>query len=304
MERRALTLVELLVILAIVAVMAALLLPAVQAARESSRRLQCTSNLRQVALALHHYESAYRVLPATAFANYSFHVPLLPYLEQSAIYDQIDWSVNAMDYDGPLNRVRVAVFECPSDDSRRRVPPLMAATNFYGNWGSGAQRYGNNGAFCYRSDFAGYRAFMPLAAITDGLSETAMMAEVAASDRTLRSPSVVWETRRLTAPNELDEFAAACKAAPFATLSQKPRSVQRGRPWLACHAISNLYNHVLPPNSPTCSNGGFFAYGALSSSSFHGPTVNVAMADGSIRSIADSIEIAVWRTIGSRAGDP
>jgi prepilin-type processing-associated H-X9-DG protein len=302
MRRRALTLVELLAIIAIIGILIALLLPAVQTAREASRQTQCTSNMRQVALAIHEYESAYRVLPTTAYANYSFHVQLLPYIEQTPVYERITFSTNAMDYEGPLNYVRVPVFECPSDDSRLRVPPLKAATNFHGNWGTGAQRYGNNGVFSYRNDLPGYFVYLRFASITDGLSQTAMLAEVAASDGSMHAKRAFWRTPRLTARDQLDEFAAACRAMP--TAARKPRPVGRGRPWLACIVISNLYNHVLPPNHPSCANGGDYALGALTSSSFHNFGANVAMADGSIQRVSGSIDITAWRAIGSRAGDP
>src|SRR4051812_14386654 len=98
MKRSAFSLVELLVVLAIIGVVIALLLPAVQYARESGRRTQCASNIRQLALSIHQYEAAHRVLPAIAQNNYSFHVALLPHIEQKALYQRFDFSVNAMDY--------------------------------------------------------------------------------------------------------------------------------------------------------------------------------------------------------------
>ena len=90
------TLVELLVVIAIIGILVALLLPAVQAARESARRMTCTNNLRQIALALQGYESAYQEFPMGGRTDghmLSWHAEILPYIEQTAIYDQIDFSL-------------------------------------------------------------------------------------------------------------------------------------------------------------------------------------------------------------------
>ena len=80
--------------------------------------------------------------------------------------------------------------------------------------------------------------------------------------------------------------------------------MSRGRPWLESGMSWAIYNHILTPNQASCSNGNSFASGALTSTSFHDASVNVAMADGSVQSVRDSIDITVWRALGSRAGDP
>jgi len=94
------------------------------------------------------------------------------------------------------------------------------------------------------------------------------------------------------------------RSAPDARPGKKPKSIERGRPWLACVVISNIYNHILPPNGPSCTNGELLEKGAFTASSFHGQGINTAMADGGIRFAPDSIDLTVWRAIGSRAGDP
>ena len=121
------TLVELLVVIAIIGILIALLLPAVQAARESARRAQCENNLRQIGLAIHHYESAHEFLPAGVVnpdgpvLNYpdgnhlGWMVHLLPYIEEQAAYRQIDKAAGVYD---PKNRMvrqmGVKLFKCPS----------------------------------------------------------------------------------------------------------------------------------------------------------------------------------------------
>ncbi|WP_040768289.1 DUF1559 domain-containing protein [Novipirellula maiorica] len=101
---KAFTLVELLVVIAIIGVLVGLLLPAVQAAREAARRMQCQNNLKQIGLALHNYESTFKVLPPGGLSwvddsgfggtkdddGYGFLCFLLPYIEQSALYEQVD----------------------------------------------------------------------------------------------------------------------------------------------------------------------------------------------------------------------
>ncbi|MGV3486517.1 MAG: DUF1559 domain-containing protein, partial [Planctomycetaceae bacterium] len=92
-DRLAFTLVELLVVIAIIGVMVGLLLPAVQASREAARRMSCSNHLRQLGLAIHNYESAYKWLPpaGTLDKDFSIQARLLPFLEQSGIYEVLDF---------------------------------------------------------------------------------------------------------------------------------------------------------------------------------------------------------------------
>jgi prepilin-type N-terminal cleavage/methylation domain-containing protein/prepilin-type processing-associated H-X9-DG protein len=304
LKRRALTLLELLATVAIVGILIALLLPAVQGAREAGRRTQCSSNIRQVAMALHSYESAHGVLPNTAPNNYSFHVVLLPYLEQKALYEAFDFQLNGMDYKGPLEYRRLTLFECPSDGSRSLVPRLPAVTNYHGNWGSGNLTYGNNGIFSYHDDRPGFVRYLPLRAITDGLSQTALLAEVLASDDSSHRLRYFWKTSIFPQPGQINKFAAACRGAPGTDGQPSMNRIARGRPWLECGFTWTIYNHILTPNQPSCSNGPSIAMGAFTSSSFHPAIVNVAMADGSVQAVGEGIDVSAWRAIGSRDGVP
>ena len=126
-NRRAFTLIELLVVIAIIAVLIALLLPAVQAAREAARRIQCVSNLKQIGIALRGYHDAYNTFPsggwialygqpATQNMNTGWSASVLPWLEQRALFDELNLSVV---YDHPANSTAtytvLLVYICPSE---------------------------------------------------------------------------------------------------------------------------------------------------------------------------------------------
>ena len=128
-DRGAFTLVELLVVIAVIGTLIGLLLPAVQAARESARRMQCANNLKQIGLGVFHYEHAHRYFPPPYtraeihawMRDYSMLTFLLPYLEQQTAYAKIHWD---QAWSHTVNReateVDIAVFCCPSSPSGRR----------------------------------------------------------------------------------------------------------------------------------------------------------------------------------------
>jgi prepilin-type N-terminal cleavage/methylation domain-containing protein/prepilin-type processing-associated H-X9-DG protein len=218
------TLVELLVVIAILGVLMALLLPAIQSARESARRSACYNNQKQIALAVQHFElsnSSFppgRVgcddtgdnpdfvisgcppgLPPERKTAASGIVSILPYLEQQALYDQLDvasgglWNRNVDDLDwyyDDSKRVgileRLEMLRCPSDTTAsisNVYAPVLAATATYafvqGTLGSDAAphlvRYFNDGMFLYVEQ-------RRVRQITDGLSTTMMLGEVVLSD--------------------------------------------------------------------------------------------------------------------------
>ncbi|MBX6315677.1 MAG: DUF1559 domain-containing protein [Isosphaeraceae bacterium] len=180
---RGFTLIELLVVIAIIGVLIALLLPAVQAAREAARRAQCTNNLKQIGLALHNYHAANNCFPPGgtntsdmtgkvrgAWGNWSAHALLLPYLEQQPLYSSLNFSLvnqgNTSDYPGYVTQTTgitapINVFLCPSS------PPIPAGPygTFYGkpspgncyfaSVGSSLNQYGGDPAGVAYSSSAG-----------------------------------------------------------------------------------------------------------------------------------------------------
>jgi prepilin-type N-terminal cleavage/methylation domain-containing protein/prepilin-type processing-associated H-X9-DG protein len=160
MKRRGFTLVELLIVIAVVGVLVALLLPAVQAAREAARRIHCANNLKQLGLALHNYHDAHKILPCNinrvisswyGWADnreWASHLVLmLPYLEDNAWYNQINFKSPTKPafqvFNGkPLGEQRIAEFLCPSDQEPSVAPP-KALTNYAGCIGSQLMQSGS-----------------------------------------------------------------------------------------------------------------------------------------------------------------
>lgn len=183
-RRDAFTLVELLVAISIIGVLVAILIPAIQAAREAARRVSCRNNLKQIGLALHQYHDVHQTLPTGCIEWRSWSSPpshrqlawsalILPFLEQRALHQQIDFGVA---FDAPTNAaaaaVPVPVYLCPAAARSSPVSPAgRAETDYGGLYGERIlDRRSNDGLFLYEQSVAFH-------AITDGLSQTIAVAE-------------------------------------------------------------------------------------------------------------------------------
>ncbi len=189
-SRHAFTLVELLVVIAIIGILIALLLPAVQAAREAGRRSQCTNNLKQLGLGLQNYHDVNSSFPfgkggtGTNPGNagrVSGFIPLLPYIEQVALYDQIKAGGNGAPPLGPTGwsgwtnwNVQVPSLLCPSDAKSAPSPGSVAQNNYAFSHGDSINNNCNNtstrGMFCVNNT-------VRLNMVIDGTSNTIAMSE-------------------------------------------------------------------------------------------------------------------------------
>jgi prepilin-type N-terminal cleavage/methylation domain-containing protein len=162
--RRGFTLVELLVVIAIIGILVALLLPAIQAAREAARRSQCQNNLRQLSLGVLNYESSYKELPAGGITNgpccgtqsgAGWTILILPFIEEQALFDKYDFdepneSAVDADKDGLVNsfvrEANIAVHDCPTDEETNlnEMPASGPGTGVRYNRGS----YRGNAGLC------------------------------------------------------------------------------------------------------------------------------------------------------------
>ncbi len=317
------TLVELLVVIAIIGILVGLLLPAVQAAREAARRMQCTNQLKQFGLALHNYADTYKKFPAgsggtgapTATVLHNNNrinamVGLLPYVEESALYNRIQspqtfgatnylaggsqpWDAN-YELWGSQNQVKG--MNCPSDspvgDPRggRWAGGAAATTSYSFCHGDHMTGVRDQGAYQRRGLF-GTRSWAGFRDITDGTSNTMAISErcFPKGDRSVFGHTVQNMTASLQANPALC-FAQTNRATReyLISASLSPYRTAGTRAYDGM-PIYTGFNAILPPNSPSCQIGDVNSIGVMTAQSWHTGGVNVVFADGSVRFIGDSI---------------
>lgn len=292
------TLVELLIVIAIIGILVALTLSAVQQAREAARRVQCMSNLHQTGVAIAGFTSAHRTLPpGKGERGHGWRVYLLPQMEQTPLFDRFDLSVSLDAFPNrDLDRESPGSANCPSDPSSKDGE--IKATSYAGNGGNGVQRYGYNGFFRYASGLDDSGPLYP-AGVLDGLSQTAAVSEILVGDGSYGRLKTTWQPpERLLAPEELEQFAEYCRSGNF-TVGD---AWGRGREWTNGNLGTTLYNHILTPNQNSCTNGTRFQQGAYTAASYHPGGVNVLFGDAHASFVSSDVDLWIWRAIGSRNG--
>lgn len=320
-RRTAFSLVELLVVIGIIGVLAALLIPAIQASRGAAVRTQCTNNLRQLGVAAHNHESAHGYFPAGSISKpypgdpnapwslfrWSALAMLTPYLENTAVYNALDLSFPL--YSSSLSvhpknaepiRLWVPEFICPADEART-LSPDFAPTSYAACAGSG-----QNGGAPLDADGVFYaNSQTRIARITDGTSKTAFFSE-----------SILGVPQKGGAHDPQTEYKFSFLAPLTDELCdsaiQWNISDPRGFAWVNGEFRCAMYNHRTTPNSSTPDCMGtliagpperrYAPYGWRTARSRHAGGVNLMLADSSMRSVADSIDPTVWQALSTIAG--
>jgi prepilin-type N-terminal cleavage/methylation domain-containing protein/prepilin-type processing-associated H-X9-DG protein len=315
-NRSGFTLIELLVVIAIIGVLIALLLPAVQAAREAARRSQCTNNLKQIGIGLHNYHDAVQCLPwgqgPLGWNDWGPHVMILPFIEQGPMYNALNFSDGmanpGVGFNTTVIRSVITTYLCPSDLSR--LTNAEGNTNYAGNAGSRPD------AFFLKGLPSGLFGAVPetkavnFSIALDGLSQTAAFSEKVkgignGANNNMRDPTKpsasIFDLAQQSPADSAMAYYTACKALN-PTTATLAGGMAMGRYWHTGHGATGRYNHIMPPNTHSCAyspdNGG----GAYTASSRHSGVVNVLFGDGTVRAIKSTITPGIWWALGTSMG--
>jgi prepilin-type N-terminal cleavage/methylation domain-containing protein len=301
--RRAFTLVELLVVIAIIGVLIALLLPAVQAAREAARRIQCSNKMKQYTLAIHNYHSATDSFPCIqnwvgTENRWSVNLPIMPYVEQNALYETIQ-STNPSPGSGNATlRTPLDFLMCPSDTYSKAAGRSIAKTNLVISLADGVSENTSRGPFQFIKDTS-TPLYLSMASVTDGTSNTIIVSECATAQGTSElglKGGVAFMGSQLDPSSGGGSNPANClnlaidHAAKTIKSDYAASGTWRGGRYTDRLLSYTAFNTIMPPNGPSCSRqnneNGWAFYAAQS---YHTGGVNVGAVDGSVHFISDSI---------------
>ncbi|WP_425616276.1 DUF1559 domain-containing protein [Anatilimnocola sp. NA78] len=305
MPRRAFTLVELLVVIAIIGVLVALLLPAVQAAREAARRMQCGNNQKQLALACHNYHDTYGSLPwaASQGLGFTYHAHVYPFMEQQPLYNIIQFQESGEGSDSSPNstfsvvaKTFVKTLKCPSEITGNHWSQAInnlsgrAVGNYVGCVGSDVQldtpqaagnidvRNGNGTMLVFHVAQTTNRTEpIRFKQITDGLSNTFLGGE---SPFSVVGVCTICD-RMYGYSYDVDAANAASGSGDFSEV-----------------VCSTFYKMNLSMAKGTASGN----ERELSFGSYHPGGCMMYLGDGSVRFVTESIDLNIWKAVGSRDG--
>ena len=321
--RSGVTLVELLVVISIIGILIGLLLPAVQAAREAARRMQCTNNLKQIGIALHNYHDTNNAFPPArlspcydpywaAWGMVGFYVPLYPFMEQTSRWNAVMakadeahgfqswaevWLCSTAEFQNPIPGMG-----CPSDSSAKAPSYLNKAQagsypGCYGDATVSVTESGKNKRGFFPGGYGGSTPGCPnlicntMASMTDGTSNTIAIGEQVVgsegSSQRVKGGTVIWGGG---SPNSCQAMVKTDDNRIYNTtnvLGDSRGSVHTdGRP------CTMGFQTILPPNSANCTTNAHngWGWGILSASSNHAGGVNALRADGSVAFYSDTID--------------
>ena len=322
-KQPAFTLVELLVVIAIIGILVALLLPAIQAAREAARRSQCSNNLRQIVLATHNHLSATRWIPPSldwtksTASGWSVLARLTPYAEEESLHSLIDFRYNYSDLvnapqHAQVTQTKIPMYSCPSEQQaipktsttspQVQFPPSYGANQ--GTWFTfdPATLKVGNGAFLVNVKI-GDKAF------TDGMSKTLAFSEVKAY------------TAKLANGGNPSTLGVAVPDTTSAVVGFGGTLGTTGHTeWVDGMIFETGFTTTFPPNTnfPYSDSTGSYdvdfisrtesatgaspTYACITSRSYRPGVFQSAMMDGSVRTVGNDVDIAVWRAAGTRNG--
>lgn len=332
MHRRGFTLVEALVVIAIIGILIALLLPAVQAARETARWMSCSNHLKQLGLAIHNYENCLRALPpgalvvpmadGTLWTGYlGPHARVLPFIEQNTVFKSMDVNTSYGDLVNTeaVGRV-IDVFLCPSEVNQTPLSHkkfgLIGGVNYgfcMGDWyvwnGAGHDQPHTRSAF-------GVNFSRRWADFTDGLSNTLLMSEVKNYQVTIRDGGGF---SQINDPDNVPPPTADPLTICPEYLGSGCRVFHNAHTqWAEMSSHHNGFTTAWPPNKKTPGGPdlseldvdvlsqrerlGGPTFAAITSRSYHPGGVQSLLGDGSVRFTAETIDGFVWRALGTVDG--
>lgn len=323
-KRLGFTLVELLVVVAIIGILLGMLLPAVQSVRETARRIECANNLRQLGLAVHSYESVHQHYPSSfdlelgeiKRGSWSIHAKLLPLVEQGSAYRQVDFDTDWHEQvDVGIPQLGVPVMSCPSDfnaGNRTRDGEVYVHSTSYGfnmgTWFVYDPVTGEVGNGVFRVGDSTMHS-----SIKDGLSNTLAATDVKSFTAYIRNA----DRFDASLPETTEHFF---DAAGEMKLGTGPQQNTGHSVWTDGRVHHSGVTVTFPPNTqvPFLHQGERFdidfnsqqegrdltrrTYASVTARSWHSAGVNVLRMDGSVGFVVESVDMQAWRAFGSISG--
>jgi prepilin-type N-terminal cleavage/methylation domain-containing protein/prepilin-type processing-associated H-X9-DG protein len=330
--RAGFTLIELLVVIVILTLLMAILLPAIQSAREAARRVQCANNLKQLGLALNQYESTHGVLPPSLVLKGknnqiswvgipSVNARLLLFLEQAPLFNAINWEVQDPAVNTTVFSQSVAVFLCPSEVNPQPVNSTIGptgATSYGWCMGTGdLYVFGGIPSFPTRAAF-GPNLFRRLSSFTDGLASTMLASDVRSRQYVRTGCSWMKQPAGLgtTAPvaQSGDDVGTLTMTGHSSWVNGSVDQTGITAAWTPNSKVTVGYSMPTDPTIPPIDTSGFGldqdlvgssesdggpTYAAITSRSYHPGGVNILLGDGSVRFVKETLNPQTWRALSS-----